>query len=117
MSLAPVTGSIERSKADVAKKLAEAHYRIDPSITRIIRLIAPGREGEPAEPVKLLEVNEETITGGIMPIRFGPHPPSGIDFPSIIVEVRPEEFAQIRNGELTLPDGWREGESFSRPGN
>ncbi|RJP40846.1 MAG: hypothetical protein C4547_02105 [Phycisphaerales bacterium] len=109
------TTTTDRSKDAVARRLAESHYRIDPAIERIVRLISPEGEDAPSEPIKLLEVNTDTSMSGILPVYFGPHPDSGIFFASIIVEVRPEEFARIEGGELTLPDGWRAGEAYLKP--
>lgn len=107
---------IDRSKDAVARRLAQSHYRVDPAVTRIVRLVSPSDENSPNEPVKLLEVNEETFSSGIVPVYFGPHVPSGVFFPSVIVEVRPEEYEQIVSGELPLPSGWTLGEEYSRTG-
>jgi len=41
-----------------------------------------------------------------MPIQFGPDPASGIHYPTVIVEVTPEEFQRIQMRELELPQGW-----------
>lgn len=106
---------MDTTKEAVAFRLANAHYTIDPSIQAIIRILAPGREEVESEPIKLLEVNRETAMNGIVPVHFGAHSASGIFFPSIIVEVRPEEFEKIRNGEMVLPNGWTLGETFSPP--
>src|SRR5689334_2497087 len=74
------------SKDEVARKLAEAHYVIEPGITQIFRIQA-GAEAEtrPDEPIKLLEVNENTIPTGIMPLTFASAPAQGFPFSSIIV--------------------------------
>ena len=88
----------------VAKVLADAHRRFVPAIGRIVRVIAD-EETESQEPVKLLEVNPETSTSGIIPIAFGPDPPQ-IPFPSIVIEVTEAEYERIRSGSLPLPDGW-----------
>jgi hypothetical protein len=50
-----------------------------------------------------------------MPIEFGPHPASGITYPSVIMEVTPEEFTDIEQGRLLLPEQWHLGESIPRP--
>ena len=52
-----------------------------------------------------------------MPIQFGPAFASGIAFPSIIVEVTPEEFDRLQTGELSLPEGWSIDEELPRPAN
>jgi hypothetical protein len=69
-------------------------------------LEAPGRENDPTEPIKLLEVNPNTTVSGIVPVGLSTHPSYGIDYPSIVVEIHPSEFAQLQQGELRLPDGW-----------
>jgi len=63
-------------------------------------------EINPIEPIKLLEVNKDTVSSGVMPLHFGPAPASGILFPSVIVEVTPEEFKRIKAKDLLLPSGW-----------
>ncbi len=98
------------SKDEVRKKLARAHYASEPAITDIFTVCAdPANEGLPEEPIKLLEVNPNTIPTGIMPLGFDPSPAGGIPFPSVIIEVTPEEFERIRRRELDLPDGWQLG--------
>ena len=102
-------------KDEVAKKLADAHFDIEPGITRIFKLQGqPEFEGLPNTPIKLLEVNDDTPSSGIMPLHFGPVPGSGIPYPSVIVEVTPAEYEKIRVHELSLPDGWTIGEEYAR---
>ncbi len=104
------------TKDEEARKLAEAHYEVEPGMTRIFRLIGdPNAKARPDEPIKLLEVNENSVPVGIMPLGFGPAPSYGIHYPSIIVEVTPEEFEKIRADELALPHGWTVGDMFPRP--
>jgi hypothetical protein len=38
-----------------------------------------------------------------------------IHYPSVIVEVTPEEFDRIQTQKLALPEGWTIGELFLRP--
>lgn len=99
-----------------ARKLAEAHYSVEAGITQIFRITGSAEaEVRPDEPIKLLEVNEYTVPSGIMPLHFGPSPDSGIYFPSVIVEVTPEEFDKIRANELDLPQGWAVGPLVPKP--
>ena len=93
-------------KDTVAKRLADAQRALEPAISSIYRLEAPGRESDPAEPIKLLEINPNTTASGIVPVGLSTHPSSGIDYPSIVVEIHPSEFTQLRQGELVLPNGW-----------
>lgn len=105
-----------KDREDVAKRLAQAHYRIEPAITQIFTIWdKPEYETLPNSPIKLLEVNENTIPSGIMPLRFDPVPASGISYPSVIVEVTPDEYEKIQNHELKLPEGWRIGIPLPRP--
>jgi hypothetical protein len=95
------------AKEDVARRLAAAHREVDPSIVRIVRITTAGEEN-PAEPVKLLEVNPDTSPSGIVPIAFGSA--GGNPFPSVVIEVTPAEFEKLRRQELQLPSGWTLGE-------
>ena len=90
-----------------AQDLAKKHYQTETGLTRIFRLRGKADvEVTLLEPIKLLEVNDWTVPSGIMPLRFGPVPDSGFHFPSIIVEITPEEFDKLKSQELTLPAGW-----------
>ncbi len=101
------------NKALNAKRLAQLHFAVEPGMKQIFRLrAASSAEERPDEPIKLLEVNELTVPAGIMPLYFGPSPVSEIFYSTVILEVTPEEFAQIRNHELALPDGWSVGEEL-----
>ena len=103
-------------KDEQARKLAEAHYRVEVGITRIFRIAGTAEtESRPDEPIKLLEVSQSTIPCGVLPLQFGPAPASGIHYPSVIVEVTPEEFDRIQTQTLALPEGWTIGELFLRP--
>jgi hypothetical protein len=96
-------------KEDTAKKLADAHRRIEPSILRIMRIVTSGEES-PAEPVNLLEVNRDTTPSGIVSITFGPV--EGVPFPSVVVEVTPDEYEKLTRNQLSLPAGWKLGETL-----
>lgn len=95
------------ARDQVARELAAAHYRIEPGIIRIFQLREDSEKEKLAStPIKLLEVNEFTSPSGVMPLYFGPSPASGIPYPSVILEVTPDEFEQIRSSVLHLPAGW-----------
>lgn len=99
------------TKEEVAAMLAQEHYEMDDALRAVYRLVA-ANEDAPGEPVKLLEVNAETVPIGIMPLRFGPHPASGLHYPLVIAAVTPEEFGHLRSGDLHLPDGWTLGQAI-----
>jgi hypothetical protein len=102
-------------KDEVARILAHKHYDIEPGITRIFKLRdKPEFESLAGAPIKLLEINADTAPAGIMPLHFGPVPGSGISYPSVIVEVTPDEFERIQSRELKLPDGWTIGEEYPK---
>jgi hypothetical protein len=104
------------SKDDIAAQLARVHYTIEPGISQIFRLVGDAKEeGDPQEPIKLLEVNAHTIEAGIMPLYFRPIPENGIVYPSCIVEISPDEFTRVQRGDLPLPNGWRIGQPYQRP--
>lgn len=109
--MTPISSSLDKNAT--AKELAQAHRNFDSSIERIVRIVSEA-ESDAAEPVKLLEVNPSTSPSGILPIAFGADPPA-IPFPSIIVEVTEDEFERIKAGNLTLPQGWRLGETLFPP--
>ena len=101
-------------KYTAAVQLAQVHYRCEPGMTEIFQIHTPEETGQPISPIVLLEANANTIPSGILPLGFGPHPASG-DYPSIIVEVTPEELRRIQGGELQLPHGWSLGPVLPRP--
>jgi hypothetical protein len=105
---------MDRSKGAVAQRLAEAHYAVDSAIELIVQLVSPGREGDPKEPIKLLEVNSDTSADGIVPLAFGARPDAGITFPSVIVDVTPEEYEKIKGDPASLPNGWQLGHEFQK---
>jgi hypothetical protein len=103
-------------KAEVSKVLARKHFEIEPGLTRVSRFSGSlDVEALPTEPIKLLEVNRNTVASGVLPLRFGPALASGITFASTIVEVTPEEYEQIKAKQLALPSGWSIEEELPRP--
>jgi hypothetical protein len=123
----PVCGSLDRNlslqeqaivaeKAKTARELAKRHYEIEEGLTHVFRYSgAAAIEAISGEPIKFLEVNAATIPTGVMPLQFGPVPASGIAFPSIIIEITPDEYRQIQTKEMKLPDGWDLCEELPKP--
>jgi len=105
-------------KDEAARKLAEAHYAYEPGITTVIRIVSARADVEETtdEPIKLLEVNENSVPSGILPLYFGPNPSRGVLYPSTIIEITPEEFEELRSDRLRLPNGWLLDEIIPRPG-
>jgi hypothetical protein len=102
-------------KVAVAKELARRHFEIEPGITQIATIWEPpAYEVRPDTPIKLLEVNTNTFASGVIPVHFGPALSHGVPFPSVIVEVTPDEFEKIKRKELALPNGWELGEEIQK---
>lgn len=90
---------MRKSKLETAKSLAKAHFGVEPNLKRIY-LLEPISEQDPDEPIKLLEVVEGTIERGIEPIAFTADPEHGIEYPSVIVEISPAEYDDLRNRQF-----------------
>jgi hypothetical protein len=102
-------------KDKVRQILAHAHYAFEPGITHIYAILSdPKREAKTTEPIKLLEVNQDTIPSGVLPLGFDPAPTRGIPYPSVIIEVTPDEMERIRDHQLALPHGWTLGPLIPR---
>ncbi|MBI3824222.1 MAG: hypothetical protein HY289_16260 [Planctomycetes bacterium] len=97
---------------EVASDLANKHFELEPGMQHIFRLRTKQAKQNP-ERIMLLEVNEYTVPGGIMPLYFGAN--AVIPYPCIIVEVTPEEYEKVKSKELKLPDGWKIGDEIQRP--
>lgn len=93
-----------RDKLETARKLAQAHFELEPSLKHI-HLIFPFDSKDPDDPIKLLEVVEGTIERGVEPIGFTADPARGIEYPSIVVEVSPSEYRTLlQDGRLGYLD-------------
>jgi len=110
----PLAGKPNASKDDVAKEVATKHFELDAGLTHIFRLQSKAAaETTPVEPIKLLEVNENTVPSGVLPLYFAAD--ATIPYPCVIIAVTPDEFEKIKSKELKLPKGWKIGAEFSRP--
>lgn len=91
-----------RKIRDVAKQLADSHRRQDPR-TQVIKLIRGDREDE----IRLIEVSPDAPTiGEAMPVRFRADRARGVDFPSSVILLSPEEWGQVKDRRIPLPPGW-----------
>lgn len=92
------------SKDQVARELIEAHFKIEPHLQTVYRVMTEN-ETSATEPIKLLEVNAATVaTGEVTPFEFAPT--QDVPFPTIIAEVTPAEFEAVQDGRSRLPRGW-----------
>jgi hypothetical protein len=101
------------TKEQTAQMLADAHFQVDPTITRIFRVEAPN-ESASLVPVKLLEVSSSTPELGISPVGMAADPAHGIFYSSIIIEITPRELERLNNREMSLPHDWRLGAELYR---
>lgn len=97
---------LRRSKNEVARDLARWHFFADPTITEIYWIrTGDAQEERDDEPIKLLEVSEESSeTGSIDAFLFTPR--GEITFPSVVAMVTPRELVLVQNDLLDLPEGW-----------
>lgn len=94
---------MKKSKLETAKSLAEGHFRVEPNLKHV-HLIEPMDDQDPKDPIRLLEVVEGTLAMGIEPIGFTADPARGIEYPSVIVEISPEEYNSVRTGTIRFAD-------------
>lgn len=94
------------TKDETAQLLADAHFRLDQGITRIFRIVESD-ESNVARPVKLLEVSQMTTEVGMSPVGMSADPARGVLYPLVVVEISPDEFDCLRQGDLKLPHGWQ----------
>jgi hypothetical protein len=92
------------NKDKFADELITWHFRVAPETVVVYRFIAPNEESE-EEPVKLLEVNEETPeTGRIDAFVFGPTDDAPCS--TVVAMVTRNEMRKIKAGKIRLPEGW-----------
>jgi hypothetical protein len=91
-----------RDKDDVTDELVRHHFEIEPNIVAIYRVIGDN-EADPGEPIRLLQVNSDTLpTGELMPFLF--RATADVPYQTVIAEVTPDELDALeRQG---LPAGW-----------
>jgi len=82
---------------------AKRYKETDPGIREIYYL----PDGAPANEIRLVEV-KEAITGTAAPdfIDFGVNGGAANEHKLIVFDVTPEQWEEIREGTLPLPEGW-----------
>ena len=110
------TITMPHSKEEYARELAQRHFAVEPGMKRIFRLLKPGEDEQDLhEPLKLLEVDEETVAAGVQPLGFGAHTAQGRSYPPVVViVVTPDEYEKLKRNELVLPNGWEIGHELAR---
>lgn len=102
-------------KDKVAKSLIDWHFRIEPELREVYRIISADEDAD-GEPIKLLEVNAASVeTGRVVPFAFGAA--GDITYPSVVAEVTPAEMDAILQDKIALPAGWSlaNAQKFRRP--
>jgi hypothetical protein len=101
------------SKEDFARWIAQQHFDIDKGISRILYLpmAAPDKE------VRLVEVNELASIPESAPLEAVDFRPDidGIDYSLFVVDVTPQQFERLKNGDIPPPTGWRLEKSVDLP--
>ena len=93
------------TKDEAAEDLIDWHFETGPEIVLVYRFLSENESAD-GEPIKLLDVNAETLaTGRVTP--FGFAGTQEMPYPTVIAMVTPEEMEQIENNALPLPRGWR----------
>jgi hypothetical protein len=103
------------TKAAAARRLIEWHFRVEPELCEVYRIVMDDEEAKEG-PIRLLEVNAATVpTGSVEPFTFPPT--KEIPFRTTIAEISPEELASFRSNSDALPHGWSlsRAERFVRP--
>ena len=103
------------SKDEVARRLIDWHFRVEPGMEQIFRIVTPN-EGDPNEPIKLLEVSKDTFdTGRVDTLTFAAS--GDITFPTRVAIITPEEYKRVERGVMPLPIDWdiTKAQRFQRP--
>jgi hypothetical protein len=96
----------------IVKAVVQDHFETEPGLDKII-WFKNGVAGK----ICLLEINRDTFsTGNVLVFPFAPSPPE-VPFPVRIADVTPQEWEQIKQGEMPLPPGWslKDAQVFHRP--
>ena len=94
-------GAFDRDS--MATFYAKRHQETDPAISEVYYLPT----GAPANEIRFVEVNGSiTGTAGPEPIDFGVDAGTNNEHKLIVLDVTPEQWAEIREGILPLPPGW-----------
>jgi len=106
-----------RTRDTAARELIAWHFRVEPELQRVF-ILRSGVDTSPDAPIRLLEVNAATpATGSIEP--FGFSPTDDVPFRTVIAEITPEEYEQLRSDPSALkhPPGWElpYAEEITRP--
>jgi hypothetical protein len=101
-------------KDTIAAQLIRWHFEVEPGLLAVYR-VTNDNEDDPAEPIKLIEVNTATVSTGSLEA-FGFAPTKNVPYPTLIAEVTQDELDELRRSRR-LPAGWdiERAERFVRP--
>ena len=93
--------TVRDHKLEVARKLASSHVAVDELVDEVF-LLESASDEDKSQPIRLLEIVDGTIERGVEPIGFPAMEDKGIPFKSVIVEVSPQEFRQLKSEPFVL---------------
>lgn len=98
--------TIESQLLEAANRISAYHEDADPALEKVLYL--PRAAGSKTETVRLIEVSNAASFVGydIYAVSFDAAPEHDVDFPSEVVLLHPQEYADIVAGKLQLPKGW-----------
>ena len=106
----------EEERDAITRSFGEKQYEFGQHITKVYSINSDRDDfRNTSTPIRILQVNSETIPTGVLPLRFGPVPALGIHHPYVIVEITPDEFTKVEKKEMPLPHGWTLGRLIPKP--
>jgi hypothetical protein len=85
---------------EMVQRMAREHFDLEEGIERVIWF----KNGEPGE-IHVIEVNRNTIPEGAI-LTFYLRPTQEFPLPIILGDVTPEEWEKVKQGLISLPEGW-----------
>jgi len=93
-----------KSKKEAVSELVGWHYKSEPALQTVL-WIRSAKDEDPNEPIRLLEVNAETIaTGSVEPFAFAPT--SEVPYGTLVALITPAEYEELKTNPKNLPEGW-----------
>jgi len=90
----------EERLAELVQQLARKHFEIEDCVERVIWF----KNGE-GEEIHLIEVNRNTFPEGMI-LTFYLRPTRDVPLPVRIADITPQEWEDVKNGRIPLPEGW-----------
>lgn len=85
---------------EIVKRMAQEHFDIEEGVERVVWF----KNGAPNE-IHLIEVNRNTIPEGMI-LTFYHGPTAEYPLPVIVGDITPEEWEKVKQGMISLPEGW-----------